>query len=329
MKRSRSGQAGFAGLWRRCRFQSATAISAMPMGMPGCPDLAASTASIASARMELASSASVALAVTEESIGTRKLYSAPPMELPFYSPQHYEPAVSCEAPGEAHWFVFRGDELAVEMGPLQAPSDDPRVKARPAWARLPLHKNHNWLGQIALRTLYLGRLDGTQCWAAELPEGAAAPAGLAWAGLRTLYTVLEDDHFALAGRAEARRAGADLSGVQAHGLSAPRACRDGAGEAGPAALARAQPALSGGDVQRARRLRRAGRVARAVSRARGARGGRRARRQHPLLREPAVAVPALADGGVRRRLALGRDRAAGGRNRGRKMVRCIAIAEAS
>src|SRR5438067_13354922 len=48
----------------------------MPIGIPGWPDFAASTASIASARMELASSASVALAVTGESIGTRKLYSA-------------------------------------------------------------------------------------------------------------------------------------------------------------------------------------------------------------------------------------------------------------
>ena len=151
--------------------------------------------------MELASSASVALAVTEESIGARKLYSAPPMELPFSSPLHYEPAVSCEAPGEAHWFVFRGDELAVEMGPLQAPSDDPRVKARPAWARLPLQKNHNWLGSAALRTLYLGTLGGGQCWAAELPEAAPAPAGLQWAGLRALYSVLDDAHFALAGRA--------------------------------------------------------------------------------------------------------------------------------
>src|SRR5437764_72634 len=173
----------------------------MPIGMPGCPDLAASTASIASARMELASSASVALAVTDESIGTRKLYSAPPMELPFSSPPHYEPAVSCGAPGGAHWFVFRGDDLAVEMGPLHAPSDDPRVKARPAWARLPLQKNHNWLGSSALRTLYLGCLDGRQCWAAELADGAAAPAGTAWAGLRALYSVLEDAHFALAGRA--------------------------------------------------------------------------------------------------------------------------------
>src|SRR5687767_5340831 len=48
----------------------------MPIGMPGWPDFAASTASMASARIELASSASEALAVTEESIGSGKLYSA-------------------------------------------------------------------------------------------------------------------------------------------------------------------------------------------------------------------------------------------------------------
>src|ERR671934_183341 len=84
---------------------------------------------------------------------------------------------------------------------VAAPSDDPRVKARPAWARLPLQKNHNWLGSTALRTLYLGCLNGRQCWAAELAEGAGAPAGTAWTGLRALYTVLDDAHFALAGRA--------------------------------------------------------------------------------------------------------------------------------
>ena len=121
--------------------------------------------------------------------------------LPFSSPLDYEHLVACDAPGEAHWFVFRGDELAVEMGPLAAPSDDPRVKARPAWARLPLQKNHNWLGSHPLRTLYLGTLGGLQCWAAELPDDAPPPAGMAWAGLRALYTVLDDAHFALAGRA--------------------------------------------------------------------------------------------------------------------------------
>jgi NAD+ diphosphatase len=122
-------------------------------------------------------------------------------ELPFSSPLDYEHLVACEAPAEAHWFVFRGDELLVEMGPTVAPSDDLRVKARPAWAKLPLQKNHNWLGPAAARTLYLGRLGGQQCWAAELPMEAATPAGMAWAGLRSLFTVLDDAQFALAGRA--------------------------------------------------------------------------------------------------------------------------------
>jgi NAD+ diphosphatase len=75
------------------------------------------------------------------------------------------------------------------------------VRARPAWARVPLQKNHNWLGSSALRQLYLGSLRAQQCWAAELPKDAPAPAGMSWEGLRTLFTVLDDAHFALAGRA--------------------------------------------------------------------------------------------------------------------------------
>jgi NAD+ diphosphatase len=75
------------------------------------------------------------------------------------------------------------------------------VRTRPSWAKLPLRKNHNWLGSEVLRTLYLGRLAGSDCWAAELPKDAAAPAGLSWEGLRTLFSVLEDAQFALAGRA--------------------------------------------------------------------------------------------------------------------------------
>jgi NAD+ diphosphatase len=122
-------------------------------------------------------------------------------ELPFSRPLDFEHGVTCDAPGEGHWFVFRGDQLLVEMGPLERPSDDLRVRARPAWARLPLQKNHNWLGSSALRTLYLGVLNAMQCWAAELPKEAEAPAGMSWEGLRTLFTVLDDSHFALAGRA--------------------------------------------------------------------------------------------------------------------------------
>jgi NAD+ diphosphatase len=125
--------------------------------------------------------------------------------LPFSRPLDYEALVSCAAPGEGHWFVFRGDQLLVEMGPLERPSDDLRVKARPAWARLPyqsaLQKSHDWLGAAPLRTLYLGLLQGMQCWAAEVAKDAPAPQGMSFEGLRTLFSVLDDAHFALGGRA--------------------------------------------------------------------------------------------------------------------------------
>jgi NAD+ diphosphatase len=124
-------------------------------------------------------------------------------ELPFSSPNGFEHLVHCESPGKGHWFVFRGDQLLVELGPPDSrPSDDPRVRQRPSWARLPLQKNHNWLGPAALRTLYLGRLAGTDCWAAEVAPDAPAPApGHSWEGLRTLFSVLDDAQFALSGRA--------------------------------------------------------------------------------------------------------------------------------
>ncbi len=124
-------------------------------------------------------------------------------ELPFSTPAGYEQLCFCEAPGAGAWFVFRGDQLLVEMGPPDPrPSDDPRVRSRPSWARLPLQENHNWLGDRAVRTLYLGRLGRLDCWAAELPKDAPAPAeGMSWEGLRVLFSVLEDAHFALAGRA--------------------------------------------------------------------------------------------------------------------------------
>jgi NAD+ diphosphatase len=122
-------------------------------------------------------------------------------ELPFHSPASFEPRCFTEERAGGHWFVFCGDKLLVEMGPLERPSDDPRVRARPAWARLPLQKSHDWLGCEPARTLYLGRLEETDCWAAELAAEAAAPAGMSWEGLRPLFSVLDDDHFALAGRA--------------------------------------------------------------------------------------------------------------------------------
>ena len=126
------------------------------------------------------------------------------IEMPFTSPLGFEAAVAApKLAGEAHWFIFKGDRLLIELGPPSPrPSDDPRVASRPSWARLPLQKNNNILWFEPARTLYLGRLAGIDCWAAEAPADAPAPPpGHAWEGLRTLFTVLEDAHFALAGRA--------------------------------------------------------------------------------------------------------------------------------
>ena len=125
--------------------------------------------------------------------------------MPFSSPEDYAHAVAGDASGAGWWFVFRGDRLLVEVGEADArPSDDLRVAARPAWARLPRFGSHDERGRVIpepLRTLHLGVLGGHACWAAEVPGDAAAPAGMRWEGLRTLFSVLDDAHFALAGRA--------------------------------------------------------------------------------------------------------------------------------
>ena len=126
------------------------------------------------------------------------------MEMPFTSPAEFAAAVAAPAGTDpAYWFVFKADRLLVELGPPSPrPSDDLRVPSRASWARLPLLKNNNPLWFEPARTLYLGHLGGTACWAAEAPADAAAPpAGMGWEGLRALFSVLEDAHFALAGRA--------------------------------------------------------------------------------------------------------------------------------
>lgn len=127
--------------------------------------------------------------------------------MPFDRPIDFVEAVAPSAPpAGGRWFVFRADRLLVELGPPgPRVSDDPRVPVRPAWARLPdpaaLLKNNNILWSEPLRTLYLGQLCGEGCWAAEVGTDVAPPAGLAFEGLRTLFSVLDDASFSLAGRA--------------------------------------------------------------------------------------------------------------------------------
>ena len=126
----------------------------------------------------------------------------PTMTMPFTSPDGYVHLVAAESAGDAHWFVFRGDQLLVEVGPPSyAPTDDLRVKGRPSWARVPFTGGPATLGLEAVRTLYLGKLGEADLFAAETPVGTEPPPGMAWQGLRTLFSVLDDAHFALAGRA--------------------------------------------------------------------------------------------------------------------------------
>jgi len=124
------------------------------------------------------------------------------MTMPFTSPDGYVHLVAADTATEAHWYVFRGDQLLVEVGPpSSAPTDDPRVKGRPSWARVPYVSSPLALGIDPVRTLYLGRLGDAHLYAAEAATAAEPPQGMAWQGLRTLFSVLEDAHFALAGRA--------------------------------------------------------------------------------------------------------------------------------
>src|SRR5690606_485824 len=71
MKRSRFTHPGFTGLCRRKSFHNTSAISAMPMGAPGWPELAFWTASMLRARMALARSLRSVRPVRSVREGTR------------------------------------------------------------------------------------------------------------------------------------------------------------------------------------------------------------------------------------------------------------------
>jgi NAD+ diphosphatase len=87
---------------------------------------------------------------------------------------------------DAWWFVFRGaDVLIVE--------DD----ATP----IPRSSHVSVLGVQEGSPHFLGILTGRQCYAAELPSELEPPPGLAFQGLRSLYGMVDDRVFAVAGRA--------------------------------------------------------------------------------------------------------------------------------
>ncbi len=107
---------------------------------------------------------------------------APSDEAPFrFQPHHRAP----ESPGqEPILFACRGRDLLVTSG-LELPSVD-QIDAE---------------GLEAVRTQYLGQLDGHHCYSAELPGDVEEPAGMRFASLHMLYGTFDELTHALAGRA--------------------------------------------------------------------------------------------------------------------------------
>lgn len=87
----------------------------------------------------------------------------------------------------AWWFIFRGNELLVHRGSSSV--------------EIPCVVDISDLDLISTRHHYLGQLGSRLCYAAELAEGMNAPAGMAFQGLRSLFGLIDEELFGLAGRA--------------------------------------------------------------------------------------------------------------------------------
>jgi NAD+ diphosphatase len=101
------------------------------------------------------------------------------------APNRFVPAADPRPrPGPGLWFVFQGRSLLV----------DAAYGVRHAnWAQA--------LGLAPVRVLYLGTLDGSDCFAAELAADAEPPPGGVFVPLRQLYGRLDDTIQAVAARA--------------------------------------------------------------------------------------------------------------------------------
>lgn len=111
------------------------------------------------------------------------------MLMPFSAPETYVGTVvsAGEPDAQSLCFVFQQTSLLV--------AEDPSA------TQLPGYEHLAGLAGEPLRRLYLGTLGERACYAFEYGTGVDAPQGMQWQGLRMLYRRLDDDLFALAGRA--------------------------------------------------------------------------------------------------------------------------------
>jgi NAD+ diphosphatase len=101
------------------------------------------------------------------------------MSLPLAAPTDFTSNLYPPHQKEGLWFIFSKDMLLI--------SED---------AHVPCH--HNFPLQ---RSIYLGTLRDTHVFAGEIAEENNIPCGWKWAHLKSLYVTLNEEMFAIAGRA--------------------------------------------------------------------------------------------------------------------------------
>jgi NAD+ diphosphatase len=103
--------------------------------------------------------------------------------------KHYEPAVTPknEAADEVYWFAFCVNKMLVKV-------DNDNFN-------IPYLKDLQVVNISPVRTQYLGILQGHPCYSAEILPDTIAPEGLTFVDLRSLYGIIDEDLFLLAGKA--------------------------------------------------------------------------------------------------------------------------------
>ena len=117
------------------------------------------------------------------------------IQQPFALPLHFTPATAPKeaiAPTQPVWWFICDRANLLTTPPLN--SDAPACS-------LPQAPTLEALDMRSQRTQFLGYLNGQPCIAAELAKDSAPPANLTFQSLRSLYTTLPEDLFAIAARA--------------------------------------------------------------------------------------------------------------------------------
>ena len=103
--------------------------------------------------------------------------------------KHYQPGLTLK-PGNgtrAYWFVYSATKLLVYNGDSKA--------------GIPYLSSLAEYNLSPIRTQYLGLLQESPCFVAEVPADTPAPQGHSFKDLRSLYSAVDEDIFLLAGKA--------------------------------------------------------------------------------------------------------------------------------